>query len=819
MNLGILVKGRAFGEGTIRTHGGVKVKKVGKRWVPVKGEAVKKTGLTVPKTIHTPRLDLQIQNVEGKRLFVEAYPNEAEVGKNWLTQAMGRKKVVDFTVDIISSSEARLNRADSYQRGQGYALETIRAVTDLLSTKGIHRFVGYIEASNVASVSMMQKLGAERAGETDQGSYWELLKGKKRPIGYVTPGGFVKTPKGWRKKPVGKPSVPKLSAPEPPSPVAGPEEPSLVIGHTYSIQVERLRVKTSRRFMGKTIEIQKQIGPMTYEIKMARSKKPAVLALQEEGKLEGANIRIGTKNYSILDRVTGPPEKETFEKPPTLAKFVKMTDSELYAYAAKNFKIDIVDSIENNRSAYDNLMCQTELLHHLGFTNKSLLKLSIVDKLYTADPNTIVYAHYIPFKSLIEVGKKYKRSYVHEYFHHLYSTKLTFENRHKEGVSFIDKVSKTASYKRMEHIDDLRMKAGYKLYYSAATEIAARFGNQLVYETLKERGIEPPVKIASLPKKFHADFSDRDFMDIRGELEPMFKAFQFLRLAILFKGKERPIGHKTPGGYVKTAEGWRKKTSDKQELPAHIAAIRIPPAWTDVQYAKDPDADLLVRGKDAKGRAQYVYSARFHTKKTVEKFARVNALNEVYASIKTENRTNASAGKKEALVLLLVMETGIRPGGVRDTKAAKKAYGATTLEGRHVVQEGDTVLLKFTGKKGIDLSIPIKSKRLASVLLKKKKQAGDDDKLFSVDAARLSNYTHSLGGGRGFKTKDLRTHLGTATAIAAIKQMEKPVNKTAYKKSVREVAKVVAATLGNTATIALQAYINPVVFAKWKVVA
>ncbi len=39
---GILVKGRAFGEGTIRTHGGVKVKKVGKRWVPVAAGATRK---------------------------------------------------------------------------------------------------------------------------------------------------------------------------------------------------------------------------------------------------------------------------------------------------------------------------------------------------------------------------------------------------------------------------------------------------------------------------------------------------------------------------------------------------------------------------------------------------------------------------------------------------------------------------------------------------------------------------------------------------------------------------------------------------------
>ncbi len=36
-----------------------------------------------------------------------------------------------------------------------------------------------------------------------------------------------------------------------------------------------------------------------------------------------------------------------------------------------------------------------------------------------------------------------------------------------------------------------------------------------------------------------------------------------MKLVILSKGRDRPIGYETPGGYIKTAKGWRKKTGGK----------------------------------------------------------------------------------------------------------------------------------------------------------------------------------------------------------------------------------------------------------------
>jgi DNA topoisomerase-1 len=294
-------------------------------------------------------------------------------------------------------------------------------------------------------------------------------------------------------------------------------------------------------------------------------------------------------------------------------------------------------------------------------------------------------------------------------------------------------------------------------------------------------------------------------------------------LVIMIKSKRRTIGSLSPSGkYKKVSEGkWvqvKKQISPivRSRFPFHIRELRIPPAWTDVEYNSDPDAELLVKGKDKKGRTQYVYSAKHITSKASEKFTRINALNESYNSLVAENNKNLSRGMEEAVVLGLILKTGMRPGTTKDTQAEKQAYGATTLLGKHVKEEAyGTVRLEFVGKKGIDLSIPVTDQRIARELLKRKAKVGSNGRLFSTTAPQLLRYTASLDG-KGFRTKDLRTHLATKIAMKTMESTPAPTNMKEYKKAVREVAKSVASRLGHTPTVSLQSYINPAVFTQWK---
>jgi DNA topoisomerase-1 len=261
-------------------------------------------------------------------------------------------------------------------------------------------------------------------------------------------------------------------------------------------------------------------------------------------------------------------------------------------------------------------------------------------------------------------------------------------------------------------------------------------------------------------------------------------------------------------------------THEGKELPEHLSKMKIPPAWTDVKISHDPNANLMIQGKDAKGRTQSVYSENHTMKQAAAKFARIRELSEKKDKIFKQNEDNLSHSdpsiRENAAASRLIHSTGIRPGSDAETGAEKKAYGATTLEGRHVTQdENGNVVLKFTGKKGVDLSIPVEDKKIAADLLERKKAAGDAGKIFKTDQASLGDYTHTLDGG-GFKTKDFRTLKGTTTALDEIEKMPAPKSEKEYKKYVKTVASAVAKKLGNTPAIALQSYISPHVFEDWK---
>jgi DNA topoisomerase-1 len=162
---------------------------------------------------------------------------------------------------------------------------------------------------------------------------------------------------------------------------------------------------------------------------------------------------------------------------------------------------------------------------------------------------------------------------------------------------------------------------------------------------------------------------------------------------------------------------------------------------------------------------------------------------------------------------------GLRPGGEGETGAEKKAYGASTLEGRHVVVDavGNT-RLQFVGKKGVNLDLPVTNPTLAKDLKERAEKVGENGKLFDTSDDNLRRYVKTLNGG-GFKVKDFRTHLGTSTAADLVKAGKAPTTPAEYKRRVLEVAKSVSQILGNTPSIALASYINPVVFAGWKAVA
>jgi DNA topoisomerase-1 len=269
----------------------------------------------------------------------------------------------------------------------------------------------------------------------------------------------------------------------------------------------------------------------------------------------------------------------------------------------------------------------------------------------------------------------------------------------------------------------------------------------------------------------------------------------------------------TPPGFAQ-AKNVKGRIVIAGKTPDHLKAYRIPPAWTNVVASTAPKSALIAKGYDKKGRLQSLYSNEHSMRQGAIKFNRVKSLikrQDEFRDRFVKDMRNAPT-REPATVMALIQHTGIRPGSARNTLADVKAFGATTLQSRHVIDKGDRIILAFVGKKGVNLRIPVTDKTLMKELRLRAKKSGP---LFATSDAELRQYTKAVTG--RFKPKDFRTARGTSIAMSVVKKTPPPTNEREYKLKVRAVATEVSKALGNTPTIALQSYINPAVFANWRI--
>ena len=64
-----------------------------------------------------------------------------------------------------------------------------------------------------------------------------------------------------------------------------------------------------------------------------------------------------------------------------------------------------------------------------------------------------------------------------------------------------------------------------------------------------------------------------------------------------------------------TYQDKKGNTIRDQKLKNWFESLVIPPAWTEVEISAKKSADLLVTGRDDKGRKQYNYNPKFRQKK------------------------------------------------------------------------------------------------------------------------------------------------------------------------------------------------------------
>lgn len=251
-----------------------------------------------------------------------------------------------------------------------------------------------------------------------------------------------------------------------------------------------------------------------------------------------------------------------------------------------------------------------------------------------------------------------------------------------------------------------------------------------------------------------------------------------------------------------------------------IRALAIPPAWTDVWICPFSDGHIQATGRDAKGRKQYRYHARFREVRESTKYEHVVAFADALPSLRETVREHmALRGLPREKVLATVvhlLETTLIRVGNDDYAKQNNSYGLTTLKNRHAAVEGNEVRFRFTGKGGKQWSLRVRDRRVAKIIRACQELPGQELLQYideqgncqDVTSTDVNEYLKSITG-KDITAKDFRTWAGTVLAAMALSELESFDSAAQAKRNLRNAIEKVSARLGNTPTICRKCYIHP----------
>jgi DNA topoisomerase I len=258
------------------------------------------------------------------------------------------------------------------------------------------------------------------------------------------------------------------------------------------------------------------------------------------------------------------------------------------------------------------------------------------------------------------------------------------------------------------------------------------------------------------------------------------------------------------------------------ETLARIKRLAIPPAWRDVWICPLAHGHLQASGRDARGRKQYRYHARWRTERDGTKYARMLAFAAALPAVRARvaadlERPDLPREKVLAAVVRLLERTLIRVGN-EEYARANKSFGLTTLRARHVDVDGATLTFEFRGKGGRAHRVDVNDRRLARIVEHCQELPGQelfqyvdaDGERRVVDSGDVNAYLREASG-EDFTAKDFRTWAGTVLAALALHAMPACTSATEGKRHVVRAVERVAQELGNTPAVCRKSYVHPTV--------
>ena len=254
---------------------------------------------------------------------------------------------------------------------------------------------------------------------------------------------------------------------------------------------------------------------------------------------------------------------------------------------------------------------------------------------------------------------------------------------------------------------------------------------------------------------------------------------------------------------------------------ARIAALVIPPAWTNVWISPDENSHLQATGRDARGRKQYRYHAEFTALRGAAKFGDLpdfaNGLGRLRRAV-TKDLASATPDHDHVVAVLvrLLDLTSLRIGNEVYAQT-NKSFGLTTLRNRHVVVRGSEVRMRFRGKSAHQFDVTIDDKRLARLVRRCQALPGqrlfeyvdDDGEVCTVGSTDVNDYIRrhgaTTGSAKTFRTWGASVMAGELLAEAAVDEEE------ATPRTVNAALRIVAGHLGNTLAVCRSSYVHPVI--------
>jgi len=281
------------------------------------------------------------------------------------------------------------------------------------------------------------------------------------------------------------------------------------------------------------------------------------------------------------------------------------------------------------------------------------------------------------------------------------------------------------------------------------------------------------------------------------------------------------ISRETRGATVTYRDPEGRIMRDRKTLD-RIAALVIPPAWTDVWICESPRGHLQATGRDERGRKQYRYHNRWRETRDDAKYERLVPFAEALPTIREQvakdlSRPGLPREKVTATVVRLLETTLIRVGN-QEYARTNKSFGLTTMRDRHVEIDGSEIRFRFRGKSGQEHEVDLRDRRLAGIVKRCRELPGQD--LFqyingdgtrhTIGSTDVNDYLREVTG-EDYTAKDFRTWAGTVLGALELHGSDAAATEAQRKLEVVRAVDQVAKLLGNTRAVCRKCYIHPAV--------